>query len=122
MTASKGERHRVLCALLALDRPLEDLVRELAALGWDSDAEQMTLEPRHLIGILNRFRAGTLNAEEVERWANAIESREDIRNAPGSGELLKAVIFDLANPALQGALTLAIAERLIARLRMVASD
>lgn len=50
------------------------------------------------------FRGQKLSAESVERWANAIESREDIRVDSLHEDALRRVIFDLANPELAGAL------------------
>lgn len=50
------------------------------------------------------FRGQKRSTESVERWANAIESREDIRVDSLYEDALRRVIFDLANPELAGAL------------------
>jgi hypothetical protein len=71
------------------------------------------LTPEHIIAVLQRFMAGEFNARDVEHWADAIEGRDDI----AMSDLLKDVLFDIANPVLQGQLDDARAEAQIARLR-----
>ncbi len=117
MSTQNVERHRTLRSLLELDRPLESVLHDLAGFRWDSEAEGVTLLPKHLIEILNRFKDGLLNAEEAEKWADAIEGREDVAFDQNSRTLLKEAIFDLANPVLQGVLTTEIADEWIERLR-----
>lgn len=111
-----SDRAQILRSALELDRPLANVLSELAQLPWDSELAPVTLEPAHVIGILNRFKSGSLNAQDVETWANAIEGRDDIAFPPESSVALKEAIFELANPDLQGALTAETADRWIARL------
>lgn len=111
-----SDRAQILRSALELDRPLENVLSELAQLPWDSELAPVTLEPAHVIGILHRFKSGSLNAQDVETWANAIEGREDIAFHPESRAALKEAIFELANPDLQGALTAETVDRWIAYL------
>ena len=99
------ERRRILRSLLEMDRPLDEILRELAGFPWDSEEELETLRPPQVIGILRRYASGTLGAGEVEKWANAVEGRDDIGFEANHRALLQEVIFTLANPALQGALS-----------------
>ena len=112
------ERLRILQSLLELDGPLEKILSELTSLGWDSEEELVTLQPQHVMEILSRFKSGVLDAKDVERWANVVESREDVRLDPESRGVLKAAIFELANPVLQGPITVENTERVIERLRV----
>ena len=116
------DRRRILYSLVALDRPLDTVLVELAEVPWDSGEDHVTLQPDHVIEMLSRFQSGRLGAEDVEKWANAIEGRDDIGFADESGALLKATIFDLANPELQGTLTNEAATQLVERLRAGRSE
>jgi hypothetical protein len=64
--------------LLKNSKPLHKIVAQLATLSWDYDGDCVTLKRMHIFSILERYRLNQLSAEEVEYWANQIESREDI--------------------------------------------
>jgi len=102
-----------------LDQPLEIVLHGLASVAWDSEVELMILRPTHVVEALKRFKSGALDADAIERWASAIEGRDDIGLDHGNSVLLKAVIFDLANPTLQGKLSDEVADRWIERLNAV---
>src|SRR5688572_27360607 len=101
MSEAFMDRMRVLRSLLELDRPIDIVLGDLAAVAWDSEEELVILRPAHVIEILNRFRSGRVGAQDVERWANANEGRDDIGFEDDSRALLKEAIFCLANPDLQ---------------------
>src|SRR5882762_4115286 len=109
---SEAERQDLLRSLISLESPVDDVLSALQRFGWDS-RELVTLTPEHIIAVLRRFMAGEFNARDVEHWADAIEGRDDI----AMSDLLKDVLFDIANPVLQGQLDDARAEAQIARLR-----
>jgi hypothetical protein len=95
-------RREILQSLLLLDRSLRDVLQLLSAFPWDSEMELVRLRPEHIIKVLHRFKAGELTARDVEDWANAIEGRDDI--GLGDSMALRDVLFDLANPVLEGAM------------------
>src|SRR5712664_2788972 len=109
---SNADRKKMLLSLIAFERPVDDVLTALRSLPWDS-MELVTLMPENVIRVLRRFKAGELNDRQVEHWAGAIEGRDDIAMT----DLLKDVLFDLANPVLQGNLDDARAEAQISRLR-----
>ncbi len=113
---SDTRRHHLLCALLQHDPDVAAVYVELASLPWDCPDPLVTLGPRHVAAVLGRFLTGELSAESVERWANAIESREDIRVDSLHEDALRRVIFDLANPELAGALGIDSAHALLRTL------
>lgn len=84
---------------------------------WDSAKVLVELESKHIIHALESFLGGTLSERDIENWANAIESREDIGRDPAMKSTLDDAIFDLANPTIQGLLTRAAAAKWIASLR-----
>jgi hypothetical protein len=110
-----NERSQVLESLVKLDRPLDDLAAILRGYPWDGDEGMVVLTTEDSIKVLNRFVSGDLSQFDVESWANAIESREDIEYEPGHEKLLNDMIFQLANPYLSAPLTTEIAQRFIRR-------
>lgn len=96
----KPTRRETLLFLLGFDRPLEEIRGDLASFSWDSDEPVVTLDRAIVSQILRRYLQGALSATELEDWANAIEGREDIGLEGGYEEILKDLIFELANPSL----------------------
>jgi hypothetical protein len=72
----------------------------------------------HVRNVLLGFLTSRFSAEEVEGWANTIESREDIGFEAPNQKVLKETIFELANPALTQRLT---RERAIDLLKVLGS-
>jgi hypothetical protein len=97
--------HQLLNSLLKLDRPLTEILAPLNALGWDSPQTFVTLKPQHITQILQSYLNHQITELEIENWANAIESREDIATENDEKDLLEQIIFDLANPLLTTPLT-----------------
>ena len=105
--------HQLLNSLLKLDRPLTEILAPLNSLGWDSPQTFVTLKPQHITQILQSYLNHQITELEIENWANAIESREDIATEE---ELLEQIIFDLANPLLTNPLTPQLAHHYLTQL------
>ena len=105
--------HQLLNSLLKLDRPLTEILAPLNSLGWDSPQTFVTLKPQHITQILQSYLNHQITELEVENWANAIESREDIAT---ENERLEQIIFDLANPLLTNSLTPKLAHHYLTQL------
>ncbi|MGL5035635.1 MAG: hypothetical protein ACRC6M_17755 [Microcystaceae cyanobacterium] len=108
--------HQLLNSLLKLDRPLTEILATLNALGWDSPKTFATLKRQHITHILQSYLNNQITKLEVENWANAIESREDIATVNDEKELLEQIIFDLANPFLTTPLTPQLAHHYLTQL------
>lgn len=97
-------REEAVQALVAFDRPLDELRECVAAFPFDwDDAPLATLRRKHLLAVLARWQRGKLTPAEVEDWANLVEVRDDLDHDPTDPAVAGAV-FDLANPELQGQL------------------
>lgn len=110
-------REALLYDLLRASRPIDELSRELAAFGWDSEEELATLDRPHVVAILTDYLAGRRTASEVRAWAEAIEGRDDIGMAGDSEAMLRDTIFRLANPELDHALSPLLAQKLLRELQ-----
>lgn len=92
-------RDETAAALTEFARPIDQLEQAVAALPWDqAEPAKVVLLARHVRTAIDRYELGKLTADAIERWANLLEAREDI----AMDHSLRSVIFDLANPALQG--------------------
>jgi hypothetical protein len=87
----------------------------MSAFPWDSDGPSVDMRVTHLINLLEAYLSGSLGPSQIEEWANAVESREDISYFPDS--TVGGVIHVLANPTLEGLLSPSGAKEMIASLR-----
>lgn len=116
MKPEEQERLALIGELLALARPLEGLADDIAKLGWDFDGKGAELRSEHLRSVLSRYRDGALSAEEVERWANLIEGREDVCVQEVSQSQVGDVLCELANPLMTRPLSRVRVDELLAML------
>ena len=107
------QRTEVLKDLVAMRRPLDDALQAVRALPWDSDRDLVVVGPSEVALLLTRFLQSEVTAADVERWADALESREDVTVDPA---LPGDIMFALATPELEGSLTTTRAEELLVRL------
>jgi hypothetical protein len=92
-------RENVLNDLIKLRRPLSELAGELAGFSWDCEMELVRLTSVDIVTALRKFLDGELSGNDIERWANLIECRDDI-----DYEGLSDLIFRLSNPEINGQL------------------
>jgi hypothetical protein len=98
--ADAGRRRDVLADLVKLRLPPDAAVAAVRALPWDSVVEMVVLARRDAHELLQRYLRGELSPSDVESWADAVESRDDIGFESGHEELLRAFVFETANPVL----------------------
>ena len=111
MTSARN-RISVLRALIAYERPEGSWREQLKALSWDVDQPSVTLDRADVIGILDRYLADQLSATQVQEWADLLECREDVAYSKVYEAALSAAIFRLANPELEGQLSVEVASSL----------
>lgn len=87
-----------------------------AAYPWDAEEPLVVLTPVHLARVLSRYMQGEITAQELEDWANAIESREDIAYETAHKAPLAQAIYQLANPLLTQPITPVSIQQLFATL------
>jgi hypothetical protein len=94
------ERRDLLVDLIELRLPLSEAVAAVRELPWDSDVELVLLTRASVGALLQLYLRGELSPADLETWANAVEGRDDIGAEPGYEELLRAFVFETANPLL----------------------
>lgn len=112
MEAVSRRRAEVLRGLIDYRLPIEPVLAELAAFEWDSAKDLAILESADILRTLHRYVSGALTAEQVVDWADLVECREDIGFPNGQKDELSHVIFRLANPNINGPVTLEVARQI----------
>ncbi|MDP3853248.1 hypothetical protein [Phenylobacterium sp.] len=103
--------------LLMWSQPLDNIATRLQQFPWDWDGDALvTLRRDDVRAILSKFRSGDVSSASVESWANLIELRDAIDFEGGDEGPVRDVIHVLANPALEGELTIEAALQLEAEL------
>ena len=86
--------------LLDYSDDLDTISRALKPFGFDFDEPVEVLSYKHVVGVLERYLNGSLTAQHLEDWGNAIEGREDIGYEKGYEDVIGGAIHHLANPLL----------------------
>ena len=105
------DRAGLIAELFGYERPVRDVLVDLAPYGWGSDEPLAELKASHMRHVLARYFQAELSAAQVEERTNAIECREDIGYEPSSPE--GDVIFELTNPDMTAQLSPARAEQML---------
>lgn len=100
------DRYIYLQELFEFEKPLNTISAQLKSLDWDFDGEPLVLEMKYLVSAINLCLSGSKSAKELEDWANLIEMREDIIFDEKYETLICDTVYRLANPKLEGELTL----------------
>ncbi|MEA5534804.1 hypothetical protein [Crocosphaera sp. XPORK-15E] len=109
-------RLELLNALINFNQPLSKILPSLNTFKWDFEQELIILKRQHIIQILNRYLADELSVNDIENWANGIESREDIGYEENDEDFLINIIYELANPYLTQQLSVELAQQLQQKL------
>jgi hypothetical protein len=117
LTSMGQHRERILHRLIRFQPTRAEMMSEVKALPWDAERELVELKGADAIAVLQRYLAGDLDRTDLEVWADLIEGREDIELERGHNDVLRDIIYELANPAIMPELTGAKADAWVRRLR-----
>lgn len=109
-------RFDVLRDLIAFSKPVDILSSNLSKFDWDYAGQPLIVAASQVRNVLERFLSGEYTAQELEGWANLIECREDLEFEEQKHDEIENVIYCLANPALQGEVTLDFYRELLSTL------
>lgn len=94
-------RLEILKDLVHLNKNLLDLQTELSQFSWDLEKPIFLISKDHICNVLQKH-ISDLSYKELEDWANLIECRDDLGF---ESDPLKEIIFELANPEINGEIT-----------------
>jgi hypothetical protein len=103
--------------LINLRGSVDDAVKRLRVFDWDAAPNLVTLSPTTVVEVLDRYQSGDVTADEIAKWAQGIEVRDDIAFPPLFDTILKELLFELANPEINRALSPESAREWSERLR-----
>lgn len=110
------KRTNVLLELLSLKRPIDAIQNDLRNFKWDTKSEHVVLTRQHLYNVLNRYCVNDLSENDIRKWADLVEVREDICFEPEFEEIIRELLFQLSTPELEGKFTKANAKYWLDRL------
>jgi hypothetical protein len=99
---SNQKRKQILHRLIQLDGDLETIQKELKSFAWDANEYIIVVTMNDLKAVLTQYLEGKKTIDELERWADLIECREDIDFEDSQENKIKTIVHHLANPELNG--------------------
>lgn len=96
--------------LVDLDIDLNEASDQFNSFGFDQDLDLVVLTKINLVRALELYIDDKLSSEEVERWANMIESNESISV---SDNIVEQIVYELSNPYLTEPLSIERAKTLL---------
>jgi len=108
------DRKIVLEDIIQLRGDLEDLKNELSQFPWDSEVFIAKIYRKDVIRVFEGYLNDVISNQEIEVWANLIECRDDIAFEDTD---LQEIIFEFANPEINGHLTKMRASELLVAFR-----
>lgn len=107
--------HQILEDLISGKTKSFDIDQRIQALDLERFDTQalVTLQLKHIQDILKKFISQEWTAEEVEDWANLIESYDDIEYDEKNAEQIADLIYELATPENEGELNVEIAKEIL---------
>ena len=95
-------RAKILKELALLQSDVKILKEELSQYPWDTEKPLFKINTADFSMVLKRSIINEINFETLTNWANAIECRDDLEF---ENEKMQEIIFELANPEINGEIT-----------------
>jgi hypothetical protein len=95
-------RIEILKDLICLKGNITDLKNELAQFPWDVEEPLIQITKIDFKSVLTRSLSNEISFDILEDWADLIECRDDLSF---ENDELQEIIFELANPIINGFIT-----------------
>ncbi len=95
-------RTDILKDLLYFKGNLPSLREELSQYPWDTEEAYLLMTKKHFLNVISRCLKDEISLQDLEVWANLIECRDDL---DFENEELQEIVFELASPEINGAIT-----------------
>ena len=111
-----GTRIEILNDLIQHRASVTDATEQLAEFPWDSDDELVILTRPDVLATLAKLLRDNLSADDVERWADVLEVRDDVGLESAHEHVLRQFLYEASTPETEGPLTAEWAEAWVLRL------
>lgn len=91
-------------------------MKALEEYGWDFNGNPLMIQSSVFKEILSGFVEEKIAATDIHIWAEFLELREDVDFFENDEPILSQILYELANPDLEGELTKDRAKSLISQL------
>jgi hypothetical protein len=98
------DRRQALVDLIDLRKPIDAAIRSLSSHAWGM-APEVVFGGRQISRALAMFLAGEIDTRDLERWADAIEGRDDVEYDPSHSPAVADFLFEVSTPQVNGELT-----------------
>lgn len=103
--------------LVALRRPIPEIVNRLREYSWDVDHPVLFVTAADVARVLKAYPSGEISADTVSEWADALEMKEDIEH----DERLAQFFLEASSPEIFEPVSESFARRWLAHLGCVGS-
>lgn len=93
-----NQRTTALISLISLKVPTQEAIRELIEFSPMDCPVSVVLSTSDVQQVLDMYLTGTVTAQELENWADALENREDVGRESGKEEIINQLLFELSSP------------------------
>ena len=94
-------RIEILKSLISLSKPIQEIKKSLGKVEWDGD-EEVILSRAQSVALLQRYLDSDVDIGMLTEWANTVEGRDDIDYEEAFFSDIKQLIYEIANPTLEG--------------------
>jgi len=115
----KNSRLNIIKKLVSFSDNLDNIKEEIQKYGWDYEGKAYVLTKLDMINICKKYINHELSYNDIVEWANLIEGREDI---DFEIKLLEDFIYLLANPDLEGKVTVFQCIEFINNINLIEQD
>lgn len=116
MTNKQQERKVALKNIIEGKGNFASQVNILSGHDWDFEEQAVTLDKTALQNYLQYYLSGSLTEEDVYKWADFLEVREDVDYPEDEEKIISEIMHALATPELEGPLTKDRARIFVSRL------
>lgn len=106
--------HRALVDLVELNVPVDAAIKALATAAAE-DGPQVAVSRMDVVRSLDRYLSGDLSENDLERWAEAIHTLDEIDVDIADHDVLVEALFEMSTPELFGNMP-AVARKVRSRL------
>ena len=98
------DRRSLLEALIALNRNIEVTLSSLQASQLGARDSSVQIDRGNIRLAIEAFLRGTVSADLLERWAEAVHGADDVVLDPADEAFLSDALFELSTPELFGSM------------------